>query len=192
MGLCFLIAQFLQPVVETIFRDHLSSKFWPALPIHLPFDSISPSFSKNSPCVFQVLGYYLTSLGEMPCGGYCALTLGAQSGRWAAHLWPSASADCKDFIKRNWTPIKIRIVSKLVSSYGGAGGIRTHGTLRFNWFRVFSTIMTFVVFSYRFQDVLSAQNHSCIKVFWHSPLKKAWFFKGFEWKPKMSRFWQFC
>lgn len=26
----------------------------PALPIHLPFDSISPSFSKNSPCVFQV------------------------------------------------------------------------------------------------------------------------------------------
>ena len=40
----------------------------PALPIHLPFDSISPSFSKNSPCVFQVLGYYLTSLGEMPCG----------------------------------------------------------------------------------------------------------------------------
>ena len=53
----------------------------PALPIHLPFDSISPSFSKNSPCVFQVLGYYLTSLGEMPCGwllctyaetgGYC-------------------------------------------------------------------------------------------------------------------------
>ena len=34
----------------------------PALPIHLPFDSISPSFSKNSPCVFQVLGYYLTSL----------------------------------------------------------------------------------------------------------------------------------
>ena len=41
----------------------------PALPIHLPFDSISPSFSKNSPCVFQVLGYYLTSLGEMPCGG---------------------------------------------------------------------------------------------------------------------------
>ena len=40
----------------------------PALPIHLPFDSISPSFSKNSPCVFLVLGYYLTSLGEMPCG----------------------------------------------------------------------------------------------------------------------------
>ena len=40
----------------------------PVLPIHLPFDSISPSFSKNSPCVFQVLGYYLTSLGEMPCG----------------------------------------------------------------------------------------------------------------------------
>ena len=40
-------------------------------------------------------------------------------------------------------------------------------------FRVFSTIMTFVVFSYRFQAVLSAQNHSCIKVFWHSPLKKA-------------------
>lgn len=40
----------------------------PALPKHLPFDSISPSFSKNSPCVFQVLGYYLTSLGEMPCG----------------------------------------------------------------------------------------------------------------------------
>ena len=24
----------------------------------------------------------------------------------------------KDFAKRNWTPIKIRIVSKLVSSYG--------------------------------------------------------------------------
>ena len=31
----------------------------------------------------------------------------------------------KDFIKRNWTPIKIRIVSKLVSSYGGIGGSRT-------------------------------------------------------------------
>ena len=31
----------------------------------------------------------------------------------------------KDFIKRNWTPIKIRIVSKLVSSYGGPEGIRT-------------------------------------------------------------------
>jgi len=32
-------------------------------------------------------------------------------------------------------------------------------------FRVFSTIMIFVFFSYRFQAVLSAQNHSCIKVF---------------------------
>ena len=30
-----------------------------ALVTGLPFDSISPSFSKNSPCVFQVLGYYL-------------------------------------------------------------------------------------------------------------------------------------
>ena len=29
----------------------------------------------------------------------------------------------KDFIKRNWTPIKIRIVSKLVSSYGWDSGI---------------------------------------------------------------------
>ena len=29
----------------------------------------------------------------------------------------------KDFAKRNWTPIKIRIVSKLVSSYGGVGEI---------------------------------------------------------------------
>lgn len=27
----------------------------------------------------------------------------------------------KDFIKRNWTPIKIRMVSKLVSSYGASG-----------------------------------------------------------------------
>ena len=32
----------------------------------------------------------------------------------------------KDFIKRNWTPIKIRMVSKLVSSYGAGGGTRTH------------------------------------------------------------------
>ena len=40
----------------------------PALPIHLPFDSTSSFFSKNTPCVFQVLGSYLTSLGEMPCG----------------------------------------------------------------------------------------------------------------------------
>ena len=31
----------------------------------------------------------------------------------------------KDFVKRNWTPIKIRIVSKLVSSYGGDRGTRT-------------------------------------------------------------------
>ena len=45
----------------------------PALPIHLPFDSISPSFSKNSPCVFQVLGYYLTSLGEI-LGGWLLCT----------------------------------------------------------------------------------------------------------------------
>ena len=48
----------------------------PALPIHLPFDSISPSFSKNSPCVFQVLGYYLTSLagilgGRLLCAYEC-------------------------------------------------------------------------------------------------------------------------
>jgi hypothetical protein len=28
----------------------------------------------------------------------------------------------KDFAKRNWTPIKIRIVSKLVSSYGASDG----------------------------------------------------------------------
>ena len=72
---------------------------------------------------------------------------------------------------------------------GEAGGRKSQVLPKF---RVFSTIMTFVVFSYRFQAVLSARNHSCIKVFWHSPLKKAWFFKGFEWKPKMSRFWQFC
>ena len=31
----------------------------------------------------------------------------------------------KDFAKRNWTPIVIRIVSKLVSGYGGPEGIRT-------------------------------------------------------------------
>ncbi len=31
----------------------------------------------------------------------------------------------KDFIKRNWTPTKIRIVSKSVSSYGGVGETRT-------------------------------------------------------------------
>ena len=45
----------------------------PALPIHLPFDSISPSFSKNSPCVFQVLGYYLTSLAGI-LGGWLLCT----------------------------------------------------------------------------------------------------------------------
>ena len=45
-------------------------------------------------------------------------------------------------------------------------------------FRVFSTIMTFEFFSYRFQTVLSARNHSCIKVFWHSPLKKLDFSRG--------------
>lgn len=63
-------------------------------------------------------------------------------------------------------------------SFGGAGGIRTHVPVKANGFRVFSTIMTFVVFSYRFQAVLSAQNHSCIKVFWHSPLKKLDFSRG--------------
>ena len=36
----------------------------------------------------------------------------------------------KDFVKRNWTPIKIRIVSKLVSGYGAPEGIRTPGTWR--------------------------------------------------------------
>jgi len=62
---------------------------------------------------------------------------------------------------------------------GGGRGIRTHGRfLAVKRFRVFSTIMTFVVFSYRFQAVLSAQNHSCIKVFWHSPLKKLDFSRG--------------
>ena len=35
----------------------------------------------------------------------------------------------KDFIKRNRTPIKIHIVSKLVSGYGRSDGIRTHGLL---------------------------------------------------------------
>ena len=38
----------------------------------------------------------------------------------------------KDFAKRNRTPIKIRIVSKLVSSYGGEDGIRTHVRLLAN------------------------------------------------------------
>ena len=68
--------------------------------------------------------------------------------------------------------------SFLSPHYGGDSGIRTHGPLRIKRFRVFSTIMTFVVFSYRFQAVLFAQNHSCIKVFWHSPLKKLDFSRG--------------
>ena len=34
----------------------------------------------------------------------------------------------KDFVKRNWTPIKIRIVSKLVSSYGRGAKTRTLDT----------------------------------------------------------------
>ncbi len=42
----------------------------------------------------------------------------------------------KDFAKRNWTPIVIRIVSKLVSSYGGELGIRTLGPFRDTAFRV--------------------------------------------------------
>ena len=35
----------------------------------------------------------------------------------------------KDFAKRNWTPIKIRIVSKLVSSYGPSDRVRTCGLM---------------------------------------------------------------
>ncbi len=63
----------------------------PALPIHLPFDSISPSFSKNSPCVFQVLGYYLTSLGEMPCGWLlCAYFWPGMGGARNAVVRPNA------------------------------------------------------------------------------------------------------
>ena len=58
-------------------------------------------------------------------------------------------------------------------------------------FRVFSTIMTFVVFSYRFQAVLSAQNHSCIKVFWHSPLKKLDFSRGSNESQKWADFGSF-
>ena len=34
----------------------------------------------------------------------------------------------KDFVKRNWTPIKIRIVSKLVSSYGASADNGFHKT----------------------------------------------------------------
>ena len=33
------------------------------------------------------------------------------------------------FEKRNWTPASIRIVSKLVSSYGPSSAARTHGLL---------------------------------------------------------------
>lgn len=51
----------------------------PALPIHLPFDSISPSFSKKSPCVFQVLGYYLTSLTGI-LGGWLLCTYDSPRG----------------------------------------------------------------------------------------------------------------
>lgn len=61
----------------------------------------------------------------------------------------------------------------------------------FQKFRVFSTIMTFVVFSYRFQAVLSAQNHSCIKVFWHSPLKKLDFSRGSNESQKWADFGSF-
>ena len=60
-----------------------------------------------------------------------------------------------------------------VVNQGVSAPIRTPEVESAPRFRVFSTIMTFVVFSYRFQTVLSARNHSCIKVFWHSPLKKA-------------------
>lgn len=35
----------------------------------------------------------------------------------------------KGFSRRNWTPIKIRIVSKLVSSFGTGSGSRTHTNL---------------------------------------------------------------
>lgn len=59
MGLCFLIAQFLQPVVETIFRDHLSSKFWPALPIHLPFGSFPIRFPEK--LAVNLLGFGILS-----------------------------------------------------------------------------------------------------------------------------------
>ena len=38
----------------------------------------------------------------------------------------------KDFIKRNWTPIKIRIVSKLVSSYGRGDGSKNSPILPFS------------------------------------------------------------
>ena len=58
-------------------------------------------------------------------------------------------------------------------------------------FRVFSTIMTFEFFSYRFQAVLSAQNHSCIKVFWHSPLKKLDFSRGSNESKKWADFGSF-
>lgn len=51
--------------------------------------------------------------------------------------------------------------------------------------------MTFVVFSYRFQAVLSAQNHSCIKVFWHSPLKKLDFSRGSNESQKWADFGSF-
>ena len=74
---------------------------------------------------------------------------------------------------------------------GGDGEIRTHVRLLANWFRVFSTIMTFVVFSYRFQAILSAQNHSCIKVFWHSPLKKLDFSRGSNESQKWADFGSF-
>lgn len=65
-----------------------------------------------------------------------------------------------------------------VVNQGVSAPIRTPEVESAPRFRVFSTIMTFVVFSYRFQAVLSAQNHSCIKVFWHSPLKKLDFSRG--------------